>query len=49
LLAVILYSDDPAALKKEGRTAAKPDHLLRKPLSMSQLQSEIHELGRQRL
>jgi len=31
------------------RRAVRPDHLLRKPLSMSQLQSEIHELGRQRL
>ena len=49
LLAVILYSADPGALKQGGRTAVKPDHLLRKPFNMSQLQALIHELGRQRL
>lgn len=49
LLAVILYSADPVALKQGGRTAVKPDHLLRKPFNMSQLQALIRELGRQRL
>ena len=49
LLAVILYSTDPVALKQGGRTAVKPDHLLRKPFNMSQLQALIRELGRQRL
>jgi PAS domain S-box-containing protein len=49
LLAVILYSADPVALKQGERTAVKPDHLLRKPFNMSQLQALIRELGRQRL
>lgn len=49
LLPVILYSADPVSLKQEGKTAVKPDYLLKKPFSMSLLQSIIHETGRQRL
>ena len=49
LLAVILYSADPVALKQGGKSAVRPDHLLRKPFNMSQLQALIRELGRQRL
>jgi two-component system NtrC family sensor kinase len=47
LLAVILYSDDASALKQGSRRAVRPDHLLRKPFSISQLQASIRELGRQ--
>jgi PAS domain S-box-containing protein len=49
LLAVILYSADPVALKQGGKSAVRPDHLLRKPFNISQLQTLIRELGRQRL
>ena len=49
LLAVILYSEDPEALKAGNRKAVRPDHLLRKPFSMSLLQASIRELGRQRI
>lgn len=49
LMSVILYSSDPQAGKQEGRTGGKPDHLLKKPFSMSQLQNIIRETGRQRL
>jgi PAS domain S-box-containing protein len=49
LLPVILYSSDPISLKQESKIAVKPDYLLKKPFSMSQLQSIIRETGRQRL
>ena len=49
LLPVILYSADPAALKQESRAEVKPDYLLKKPFSISQLQNIIRETGRQRL
>lgn len=49
LLPVILYSSDPGAGKLEGRTTGKPDYLLGKPFSMTQLQNIIREVGRQRL
>jgi PAS domain S-box-containing protein len=49
LLPVILYSSDPVSLKQEGKIAVKPDYLLKKPFSISHLQSIIRETGRQRL
>lgn len=49
LLPVILYSSDPASLKQENKAGVKPDYLLRKPFSVSQLQNIIRETGRQRL
>jgi len=49
LLSVILYSCDPLTGKPEGRMAGRPDHLLKKPFSMLQLQNIIRETGRQRL
>jgi CheY-like chemotaxis protein len=49
LLPVILYSSDPVSLKQEGKMAVKPDYLLKKPFSISHLQSIIRETGRQRL
>jgi PAS domain S-box-containing protein len=49
LVSVILYSSDPTAEKPEGRMAARPDYLLKKPFSMVQLQNIIRETGRQRL
>jgi FOG: CheY-like receiver len=49
LLPTILYSSDPLAWKQEGRMTGKPDYLLKKPFSMSQLQNIIRETGRQRL
>jgi PAS domain S-box-containing protein len=49
LLPTILYSSDTLALKQEGRMTGKPDYLLKKPFSMSQLQNIIRETGRQRL
>jgi signal transduction histidine kinase len=48
-LSVILYSADSISLKQEGKTAGKPDYLLRKPFSMTHLQNIIRETGRQRL
>ncbi|MBN1363724.1 MAG: PAS domain S-box protein [Syntrophaceae bacterium] len=47
LLPVILYSSDSISLKQEGKAAVKPDYLLKKPFSVSQLQSIIRETGRQ--
>ena len=49
LLSVILYSCDSLTGKPEGGMAVKPDHLLKKPFSMLQLQNIIRETGRQRL
>lgn len=49
LLPVMLYTSDPAMLKQESKVAVKPDYLLKKPFSMSQLQNIIRETGRQRL
>ena len=49
LLAVVLYSKDPGALKAGRRADVRPDHLLQKPFSMSQLHASIRELGRQRI
>jgi PAS domain S-box-containing protein len=49
LLCVILYSSDPQAGKPEGRMSGKPDYVLQKPFSMTQLQTIIRETGRQRL
>ncbi len=49
LLTVILYSSDSMALKQEGRPEDKPDYLLNKPFSMTQLHNIIRETGRQRL
>ncbi len=49
LLYVILYSADPLTGKPEGRGAVKPDHLLKKPFGILQLQSIIRETERQRL
>ncbi|MBN1470623.1 MAG: PAS domain S-box protein [Syntrophaceae bacterium] len=49
LLPVILYSSDPVYLKQENKAEVKPDYLLKKPFSISQLQSIIRETGRQRL
>jgi PAS domain S-box-containing protein len=48
-LSVILFSADSISLKQEGKTAGKPDYLLRKPFSMTHLQNLIRETGRQRL
>ena len=48
-LSVILYSSDSISLKQEGKTAGKPDYLLKKPFSMTHLQNIIRETGRQRL
>ncbi len=49
LLPVILYSSNPVSLKQENKAEVKPDYLLKKPFSISQLQSIIRETGRQRL
>ena len=49
LLCVLLYSSDPQAGKPEGRMSGKPDYVLQKPFSMTQLQTIIRETGRQRL
>ncbi|MCE5211537.1 MAG: PAS domain S-box protein [Deltaproteobacteria bacterium] len=49
LLPVILYSANQTAGKAEGRAAGKPDYMLNKPFSMTQLQNIIREVGRQRL
>lgn len=49
LLPVILYSSDPASLRQESKAEIKPDYLLKKPFSISQLQNIIRETGRQRL
>ncbi|MFA5322322.1 MAG: PAS domain S-box protein [Smithella sp.] len=49
LLPVILYSAGTQAGKPEGRAAGKPDYVLHKPFSMTQLQNIIREVGRQRL
>ena len=49
LMCVILYSDDSTSLKQEVKAAVKPDYLLKKPFSMTQLQNIIREVGRQRL
>jgi PAS domain S-box-containing protein len=49
LLPVILYSSNPQTEKPEGIMAGKPDYLLKKPFSMTQLQNIIIETGRQRL
>jgi len=49
LLTVILYSTDITAMKLEGRLEGRPDYLLNKPFSMTQLQNIIRETGRQRL
>ena len=49
LLTVILYSTDPAVYKQSGKTSFRPDLLLKKPFSMTQLKNFIREVGRQRL
>ncbi|HUN53538.1 MAG TPA: PAS domain S-box protein [Smithella sp.] len=49
LLPVILYSDDPLAVKPQGVMNVKPDYVLKKHFSMLQLQNIIREVGRQRL
>jgi CheY-like chemotaxis protein len=49
LLAVILYSSNVNAGKPEGKANDKPDYLLKKPFSMTNLQNIIREIGRQRL
>jgi PAS domain S-box-containing protein len=49
LLYVILYSAEPQAGKQEGKVSVKPDHVLKKPFSILQLQSIIRETERQRL
>ncbi|MFO7568339.1 MAG: ATP-binding protein, partial [Smithellaceae bacterium] len=49
LLPVILYCADKKALKKPAAVSAAPDCILQKPFPIDQLQSVIHELGRQQL
>ena len=49
LMCVILYSSDAISLKQEAKIGSKPDHLLKKPFGMLQLQNIIRETGRQRL
>jgi PAS domain S-box-containing protein len=49
LLPVILYCTDKSALQKPAGVSATPDYILHKPFSIDQLQTIIHELGRQQL
>jgi CheY-like chemotaxis protein len=49
LLPIILYSSDSISLKQEGKVAGRPDYILKKSFSMTQLQNIIREVGRQRL
>jgi YesN/AraC family two-component response regulator len=49
LMCVILYCYDSLSLKQEVKTVVKPDYVLKKPFSMTELQNIIREAGRQRL